>query len=92
MAEYLAAELIEEHGLSTPLTWIEHYPEHEGRTGEWSLVRFSSWEAEDVLLGGVPRRRVGSPRWSPLAPEEAQGLTDAGRDAFGHGRGVGVRR
>ena len=26
MAEYLAAEEIEEHELLTPLTWIEHYP------------------------------------------------------------------
>jgi TATA-binding protein-associated factor Taf7 len=24
MAEYLAAEVIEEHGLTTPLTWVEH--------------------------------------------------------------------
>src|SRR5215204_6030403 len=29
MVEYLAAEVIEEHCLPTPLTWIEHYPEHE---------------------------------------------------------------
>ena len=75
MAEYLAAEAVEGHGLPTPLTWIEHYPEHEGRIGEWSLVRFSSWEAEEVSLGGVRRRRVGSPRWSHLAPEEGEGLT-----------------
>jgi hypothetical protein len=34
MAEYLAAEVIEEHSLPTPLTWIEHYPEHEGEIGE----------------------------------------------------------
>jgi hypothetical protein len=41
MAEYLAAEVIEELGLATPLTWIEHYPEHRGRPGEYSLMRFS---------------------------------------------------
>ncbi len=28
MAQYLAAEVIEEHSLPTPLRWIEHYPEH----------------------------------------------------------------
>ena len=28
MAEYLAAEVIEGHGMPTPLVWIEHYPEH----------------------------------------------------------------
>jgi hypothetical protein len=33
MAEYLAAKVIEEHGLATPLLWIEHYPEHEGGLG-----------------------------------------------------------
>ena len=65
MAEYLAAEVIEEHSLTTPLTWIEHYPEHEGEIGEYSLVRFSSWERTEVCLGGVWRCRLGSPRWSP---------------------------
>jgi hypothetical protein len=66
MAEYLAAEVIERRGLGTPLTWIEHYPEHRGKHGEYSLVRFSSWERREVCLGEVWRRRVGSPRWSPL--------------------------
>ncbi len=70
IAEYLAAEVIEEHELPTPLTWIEHYPEHEGEHGEWSLVRFSSWEREEVCLGGAWRRRVGAPRWSHLTTEE----------------------
>src|SRR3712207_2515847 len=41
MAEYLAVEVIEEHSLAAPLTWIEHYPEHEGEIGEHSLVVFS---------------------------------------------------
>ena len=61
MAEYLAAEVVEGHGLPTPLIWMEHYPEHEGRIGEWSLVRFSCWVVEEVCLGGVWRRRVRSP-------------------------------
>jgi hypothetical protein len=77
MAEYLAAEVIEEHGLPTPLTWIEHYPEHEGEIGEYSLVRFSSWEPAKVCLGGVWRHRVGSPRWSPLRPEEVDVIIEA---------------
>jgi hypothetical protein len=25
MAEYIAAEVMERHSLSTPLTWVEHY-------------------------------------------------------------------
>jgi hypothetical protein len=59
MAEYLAAEIVKEHGLPMPLTWIEHYPEHEGEIGEYSLVRFSPWTPEEVYLGGVWRHRIG---------------------------------
>jgi hypothetical protein len=77
MAEYLAAEVIEEYNLPTPLTWIEHYSEHEGEIGEYSLVKFSSWELTKVCLGGVWRCRVGSPRWSPLRPEEVDVLIEA---------------
>jgi hypothetical protein len=70
MAEYIAAEVIEHHELSTLLTWIEHYPEHSGAIGEWSLVTFSSREVTEKSLGGVRRRRVGTPSWSYLAPDE----------------------
>ena len=59
MAEYLAAEVIEEHKPPSLLTWIEHYPEHEGEIGEYSLVRFSPWTPEEVYLGGVWRHRIG---------------------------------
>ena len=77
MAEYLAAEVVEEHALLTPLTWIEQYPEHdEGEPGEYSLVKFSTWEPKEVRLRGVWRYRVGSPRWSPLCPEEVEILIE----------------
>jgi hypothetical protein len=69
MVEYLTAEVIKEHGLLTPLVWVEHYPEHEGEIGDCSLVKFSDWQPLEVCLGGVWRYRVGSPRWSPLRPE-----------------------
>jgi len=72
MAEYLAAEVIVEHNLPVPLVWVEHYPEHEGKIGEYSLVGFTSWEREEVCLGGVWRCLVGSPRWTPLHAEEVQ--------------------
>jgi hypothetical protein len=72
MAEYLAAEVIGEHKLPTPLVWIEHYPEHEGEIGEYSLVRFASWDSQEACLGGVWRCRVGSPRWAPLRYEELE--------------------
>jgi hypothetical protein len=76
MAEYLAAEVIKEHKLPTPLTWIEHYPEHEGEVGEYSLVMFSAWEFEESCLGGVWRCRIGSPGWSPMRPEEVDVLIE----------------
>jgi hypothetical protein len=75
MAEYLAAEAIEEHSLLTPLVWVEHYPEHTGEIGEYSLVKFSTWELQEVCLGGVWRCRIGYPRWSPLTCEEIEALT-----------------
>jgi hypothetical protein len=83
MAEYLAAEVIQEHKLPSLLTWIEHYPKHEGEIGEYSLVTFFSWELTEVCLGGVWRYRVGSPRWSPLHPEEVEFLV---RDRTGEQR------
>jgi hypothetical protein len=74
MAEYLAAEVIKERSLPTPLTWIEHYPEHEGEVGEYSLVMFSAWELQEGCLGRVWRCRVGSPRWSSLSLNEVLAL------------------
>ena len=76
MAEYLAAEVIKERSLPTPLTWIEHYPEHEGEVGEYSLVMFSAWELEEDCLGGVWRCRVGSPAWSPISSEDFDSLVE----------------
>ena len=70
MAEYLAAEVVDKHGLSTPLVWVEHYPEHEGGIGEYSLVTFSSWEVSEATVGGTRRIRVGTPVWSHLPEEE----------------------
>ena len=66
MAEYLAAEVTEKHSLPTPLTWIEHYPEHEGEIGEYSLMKFSRWEVRKVILGGTRRIRVGTPSTTRL--------------------------
>ena len=72
MVEYLAAEVIKEHGLLTPLVWIEHYPEHKGKIGEYSLVRFSSWDSQEVCLGGVWRYRIGAPMWAALSSDEVK--------------------
>jgi hypothetical protein len=40
------------------------------------LVTFFSWELTEVCLGGVWRYRLGSPRWSPLRPEEVDVLIE----------------
>jgi len=71
----LAAEVIVKHDLPARLSWIEHYPDHYGRPDEYSLVRFSSGQREEVCIGGVWRYRIGSPTWSPQLPEEVEALT-----------------
>lgn len=78
MAEYLAAEVIDLHGLPTPLTWIEHYPKRRGKPGEYLLVTFSRWESEEICLGGVWRLRVGSPQWSLLSHQQVDELIENG--------------
>jgi hypothetical protein len=70
MVESLAAAVIKEHKLPTPLTWIEHYPEHEGAIGEYSLVMFTSCEVKEALMGGTNRVRIGIPIWSHLPKEK----------------------
>ena len=72
LAEYLAAEVIEEHSLPTPMIWIEHYPEHEEDLRQYSLVAFFDWKLQKVCLGGVWRYRVGSPRWMSLSTDEVK--------------------
>ena len=74
MVEYLAAEVIREHNLPTPLVWIEHYPEHEGEIGEYSVVKFSDWQQVEACLGGVWRCRIGSPHWSTLDSDKVEAL------------------
>jgi hypothetical protein len=76
MAEYLAAEIIEEHVLLTPLVWIGHNPEHEGEIGEYSLVKYSRWEEREVILGGTRRIRVGTPCWSDMTPKEVDRMLE----------------
>ncbi len=68
MAEYLTAEVIEEHGLPMPMVSIEHYPEYERGIGGYSLVRFSSWEVSVTMPEGVWRVRIGTPL-GPACPQ-----------------------
>ncbi len=89
MAEYLAAEVMKEHKLPTPLVWVEHYPEHEGDIGEYSLVKFSDWQPLEVCMGGMWRGRIGLPKWSPMGPEEVdmllRGRTNVGKEEANEG-------
>jgi hypothetical protein len=78
MAEYLATEVMEEHDLSVPLVWIEHYPENQGKLGECSVVRFSSWEPKEVCLGDAWRYRIGSPQWLSCALSKWRSLRKGG--------------
>jgi hypothetical protein len=57
MAEYLAAEVIGKHDLITPLTWIEHYPEHAGGVGGMVVGEILKLGAD----GGMPRRGEAPP-------------------------------
>jgi hypothetical protein len=79
MAEYLAAEVLRDSELPVPLIWVEHYPEHEGEIGEYSLVRFSTWEVQEVCLGGTWRYRIGTPQWLPLNPKALNVFAESDR-------------
>jgi hypothetical protein len=81
MAEYLAAEVIEEYMLPTPLVWIEHYPEHEGGVGEYSLMTFSSWAVSEAVVGGTLRRRLGTPGWTHLDEKEVVNVLQGAQPA-----------
>ena len=69
MAEYLAAEIIDEHRLPTPLVWIEHWPEETTDGGEetFELVGFSGYEVtQRAPYLGETRAWIGEPTWKPL--------------------------
>ena len=63
MAEYLAAEVIRGHFLSTPLVWIEHYPEQKERSKSirWcgSLARILKRYAWEIYGATALDRRGG---------------------------------
>src|SRR5215207_10015468 len=67
MAEYLAAEVIGEHGLATPLTWIEHYPEQVCLGGVWRYrVGSPRWSSlppleVDLLIGKAVKEQLTVP-------------------------------
>jgi hypothetical protein len=83
MAEYLAAEILEQHlphriGSADPLIWIEHYPERRHgakRAPEaYDLVRFERVTPTNVWVGGHWRRSLGQPTWRHLEQGEVAQL------------------
>ena len=80
MAEYLAAEIIQQHfpqrfEENEPIVWLEQYPALKDRRHrvsdkfEYDRVTFGSWAPRRVFLGGVERIALGEPAWHPLTLE-----------------------
>jgi hypothetical protein len=67
-AETIAAGVIQANELSTPLVWIEHWPEESAEGQEsFDLVVFSSYKVEErAPYLGETRAWIGEPTWKPL--------------------------
>jgi hypothetical protein len=83
MAEYLAAEIGARHfphrfEQPEPFVWVEHYryPEEKDPVlrETWSRVRFDSYTPRLVMVGGVVRTRLGTPRWVHLPARDVARL------------------
>ena len=66
----MAAEVIENNRLPTPLVWIEHHPPEtiDGHTEVFELVLFDSYEVREARSSYLGDRAVeiGSPTWKAL--------------------------
>jgi hypothetical protein len=58
MAEYLAAEVVEEHSLPRPLTWVEHYPERRGALPGSAGAQRRPPDGPDVVNRGAREKRL----------------------------------
>ena len=68
-AEVIAAGVIQDNELPTPLVWIEHWPEESTGRGEetFELVVFSSYEVtERAPYLGETTAWIGEPAWKQL--------------------------
>jgi hypothetical protein len=67
-AEVIAAEVIQANELSTPLVWIEHWPQETTDVEEtFELVAFSSYEVvERAPYLGETRAWIGDATWKRL--------------------------
>jgi hypothetical protein len=68
-AEVIAAGVIQDNELPTPLVWIEHWPEESTGRGEetFELVVFSSYEVtERAPYLGETRTWIGDATWKRL--------------------------
>ena len=84
MAEYLAAEVVEEYlpdlpDASPPFVWVQHYPPDTvpAYVGEmFSLVTFDNYERQTVPGGPRLRTRIalGKPSWKDTSRRKVQRL------------------
>ncbi len=68
-AEVIAAAIIRNNELPTPLVWIEHWPKEStgGGAETFELVVFSSYEIEQrAPYLGETRARIGGATWKRL--------------------------
>ena len=68
-ADVIAAGVIQAHELTTPLVWIEHWPEESTNGGEetFELVVFSSYKVEErAPYLGETRTWIGDATWQSL--------------------------
>ena len=67
-AETIAAGVIQDNELTTPLVWIEHWPEESAEGQEsFELVVFSSYEVtERASYLGETRAWIGDATWKTL--------------------------
>jgi hypothetical protein len=77
-AEMIAAGVIQDNELPTPLVWIEHWAEEStGREEAFELVVFSSYEVTEMApYLGETRAWIGDATWKPLDRATVEVLVD----------------
>lgn len=78
--EVIAAGVIQNNKLPTPLIWIEHRPEESANGGEetFDLVVFSNYKVEETApYLGETRAWIGNATWKPLDRTSVEALVGA---------------
>jgi hypothetical protein len=78
--EVIAAGVIRDNELPTPLIWIEHRPEESTNGGKetFDLVVFSNYKVEETALYlGETKAWIGDATWKPLDRTSVEALVGA---------------